>query len=100
MCDPWENQMLLDAMQIHFPQESCRFCLPECNHVIYQQTVSSQKFRKCDEKNFGMSDLVLISPTILNPKSLTILQLKIIFGICKIVHLDFSKIFRTNGIIL
>jgi hypothetical protein len=63
MCDPWENELLLEAMEIDFPQDSCRLCLPECNHVIYQQTLSTQKFRKCDEKNFGMSDLVSILPT-------------------------------------
>jgi len=29
----------------------------DCNRVIYQQSISTQKFRTCDEKNFGMSDL-------------------------------------------
>ena len=39
------------------PEDECAKCLPDCNRVIYQKDISTQPFRTCDEKNFGMSDL-------------------------------------------
>ena len=56
MCDPWEKSEILEILQSNVPPEECNDCLPDCNHVMYHQTISTQKFRGCDEMNFGMSD--------------------------------------------
>jgi len=34
----------------------CNHCHPDCQRVIYQQRISTVPFRKCDSKNFGMSE--------------------------------------------
>ena len=35
---------------------------------MYQKSVTNQQFRKCDEKNFGMSPLCNLSSTSLEPQ--------------------------------
>jgi hypothetical protein len=37
--------------------QQCNWCLPDCNTFKYSWTVTSEKVRKCDEKNFGVSKL-------------------------------------------
>ena len=56
MCDPWEKMRIFETIQNEVPQDQCLHCLPDCNRVIYQQSISTQLFRGCDEKNFGMTD--------------------------------------------
>ena len=57
MCDPWEKNAIFEKIHYEVPVDACDYCLPDCNRVIYQPIFSTQKFRECDEKNFGMSKL-------------------------------------------
>ena len=50
------------------PVNACVYCLPDCNRVIYQPGFSTQKFRECDEKNFGMSKLCNLQSVQLRPQ--------------------------------
>ena len=68
MCDPWEKTKIFAAIENEVPQNACKHCLPDCNRVIYQATISAQKFRVCDEKNFGMSDLCDLSAMGIKPQ--------------------------------
>lgn len=58
-CDPWSTKQFLDVMS-RPPDNQCDHCLPDCETIIYQTTSTATKFRRCDEKNFGMS--LLCSP--------------------------------------
>ena len=53
-CDPFSTKEFLDFMS-KTPDQKCRYCLPDCQATIYQTLATSGKFRRCDEKNFGMS---------------------------------------------
>ena len=55
VCDPWETESIVSFMSNQIPQNECKYCLPDCNRIIYQKSVTFQPFRKCDETNFGMS---------------------------------------------
>jgi hypothetical protein len=57
ICDPWEKTRILEAMANDVPDNACTHCLPDCSRIVYQPTISTQEFRACDEKNFGMSEL-------------------------------------------
>jgi acid-sensing ion channel, other len=57
ICDPWEKTRILEAMANDVPENACTFCLPDCSRTVYQPIISTQEFRACDEKNFGMSEL-------------------------------------------
>ena len=54
-CTPWEIKSILDGMERGIPPEACERCLPDCKQVIYQQSMTTSPFRKCNEKNFGMT---------------------------------------------
>jgi hypothetical protein len=66
MCDPWQKFEIFEIIANQVPQNACSYCLPDCNRVIYQPIISTQEFRVCDEKNFGMTDLC--SLTSIEPK--------------------------------
>jgi hypothetical protein len=68
MCDPWEGSQLIKIMEHDIPTTQCSYCLPDCIRTIYQYTASSQPFRKCDEKNFGISDMCNLQLTNTLPK--------------------------------
>jgi len=36
-------------------KQTCQQCLPDCSYNQYKHFVTSEKFRPCDEKNFGVS---------------------------------------------
>jgi amiloride-sensitive sodium channel len=57
ICDPWEKTRILEAMANDVPENACTHCLPDCSRIVYQPIISTQEFRACDEKNFGMSEL-------------------------------------------
>ena len=64
MCDPWEKNYILTAMENEVPEDTCHHCLPDCNRVIYQPLITTQKFRNCDENNFGVSELCNLNANI------------------------------------
>ena len=63
MCNPWESAELIAIMEHNIPKDECSWCLPDCSRTIYQYTASFQPFRKCDEKNFGVSGLCNLEMT-------------------------------------
>ena len=60
-CDPWQTKDFLDAMN-KIPDDQCNHCLPDCDTTIYKTSLTSTKFRRCDEKNMGMSMLCTMDP--------------------------------------
>ncbi len=60
MCNPLQSKQLIFEMEHSVSLNACE-CLPDCNQVVYQKSVTNQQFRKCDEKNFGMSQLCNLS---------------------------------------
>jgi Amiloride-sensitive sodium channel len=56
MCDPWEKVSIFSIIAKSVPSSACSHCLPDCNQVIYQTLISTNKFRGCDELNVGMTD--------------------------------------------
>ena len=37
------------------PEEMCMHCLPDCSYTIYETSVASAPFRKCDLSSYGVS---------------------------------------------
>ncbi len=54
MCDPWEAQKFYNKMRL-VPDGTFNHCLPDCSATSYQASVTSVPFRKCDDKNMGVS---------------------------------------------
>jgi len=68
MCDPWEKKAIIEKINSEVPVNACNFCLPDCTRVIYQPSFSTQKFRECDEKNFGVSTLCNLKSLQIRPQ--------------------------------
>ena len=68
ICDPWETEKLISIMEYQVPQSECDYCIPDCNRVIYYKSISTQAFRKCDERNFGMSHFCSLDKFETKPK--------------------------------
>ena len=49
MCDPFQSKEIRNFMQTTIPD--CNYCMPDCTNTIYTQSVSTQQFRRCDERN-------------------------------------------------
>jgi hypothetical protein len=59
MCDPYQNTEIWDFMQ-NVPENQCNYCLPDCIRTTYKQAVTTQTFRRCDERNMYLSDLCVM----------------------------------------
>ncbi len=68
MCSPLKTQQLIFELENNVPLDACLHCLPDCNQVVYQKSITNQQFRKCDEKNFGMSPLCNLDKSAILPK--------------------------------
>jgi hypothetical protein len=55
-CDPWETLSFLGFMS-RVPDDQCTQCYPDCNNVIYETSIISVPFRRCDSYNLGISRL-------------------------------------------
>jgi hypothetical protein len=55
MCNLNSYLATLDALDNEVSPDGCRCCLPDCERVIYSPMITTQKFKVCDKKNFGMS---------------------------------------------
>ncbi len=55
-CDPWQTQDFLAKMAA-IPDDQCNHCLPDCITTVYETSVTSAHFRRCDNKNLGASPL-------------------------------------------
>ena len=47
-------------MQNEVPSDTCNYCLPDCIRTIYSQSVTTQPFRRCDERNMQVSPMCSI----------------------------------------
>ena len=68
VCDPWQKAAYLETMQHSTPQKECSHCRPDCSKVVYQLQISTQEFRACDIKNFGVSKLCSFINTTTKPQ--------------------------------
>jgi hypothetical protein len=57
LCDPWQNLKIRQFMAQVFLTTECQHCLPDCVSTKYKHFISTEKFRNCDEKNFGQTSL-------------------------------------------
>ena len=57
MCDPFQTLAIWYIMQNEVPSEECNYCLPDCIRTIYTQSVTTQPFRRCDERNLYLTNL-------------------------------------------
>jgi len=55
MCDPWENVDFLKNMISNIPDDQCSYCVPDCTTTIYEPSLYSIPFRRCDAGNVGVS---------------------------------------------
>jgi len=42
------------------PNDECNHCLPDCIRTIYEQKVTTQPFRQCDERNLYLTDFCAV----------------------------------------
>ena len=58
ICDPWATWKFQQQLKI-VPNEvtGCKSCLRDCSSTKYKVSVSSAPFRKCDQKNIGVSPI-------------------------------------------
>ena len=57
MCDPWQTVRITEIMENDVPSDACNYCLPDCIRTIYSHSISAQPFRRCDERNFQLTDM-------------------------------------------
>ncbi len=60
MCDPWEAKKFSRLIR-SVPDTACVHCLPDCEVTSYSASVTTLPFRRCSEKNLGVSSLCDIS---------------------------------------
>ena len=57
ICNPFQNFRISEIMQNEVPMGQCSYCLPDCKRTIYSQSVTTQPFRKCDERNMEVTPM-------------------------------------------
>ena len=60
LCNMWQNYRISNIMQNEVPSDECNYCLPDCRHVIYSQSITAQPFRRCDERNIEVTPMCSI----------------------------------------
>lgn len=66
VCDDFTNNKFKNILRdINFGK-SCQYCLPDCSTIKYSHFVTTEKFRPCDEKNFGVSTFCKLSDLLSN----------------------------------
>ena len=69
ICDPWQSVEFFKYMA-NISDDSCSHCLADCSTTIYESSITTVPFRRCDSTNLGMSKLcnlgnpLQIQPTI------------------------------------
>ena len=56
ICGPWDA-VEFEGYFSNVPDDKCKECLPDCDTVIYEPSVSTIPFRRCDFRNLGVSPL-------------------------------------------
>ena len=60
ICDPWEA-VAFEKYFNNVTDNFCTECLPDCDKVQYDTSITTIPFRKCDFRNLGVSTLCSIS---------------------------------------
>ena len=55
VCDPWQTRIFVQ--QMNKASEDCPDCLVDCEYTEFTATVTAIPFRKCSNKNLGISEL-------------------------------------------
>jgi hypothetical protein len=65
VCSPWEalkfNQLMNDV-----PDSNCLECLPDCDSIIYEPTITALPFRSCNSANKGVSPMCDLENDLVN----------------------------------
>ena len=56
VCGPWEAAEF-ETYFNNVPTINCSKCLPDCDTVVYEPTITAIPFRRCDFRNLGVSKL-------------------------------------------
>ncbi len=57
VCDPWESEKFLLGMVNDNSENACSHCLPDCSITIYEPSVTTIPFSKCDYTNIGINPI-------------------------------------------
>lgn len=63
-CDPWQTLIFLDIMVAGIPDDACSHCIPDCRTTLYEHTLSTVPFRRCDSSNLGISPFCDLNPRV------------------------------------
>ena len=55
----------LEIMLADVPDEACAHCIPDCSTTIYEHTLTSVPFRRCDSSNLGISNFCDLNPKVM-----------------------------------
>ena len=44
----------------NIPSDICRYCQPDCTRTVYDHKITTQPFRRCDERNLDLTDFCKI----------------------------------------
>ena len=69
ICNPWEA---LDFLKLftNVPNSYCDKCLPDCDRIQYEPSITALPFRNCDTRNQGVSKLCNVENDLVNIKKL------------------------------
>ena len=56
ICNPWAAQWFRNYLEL-VPDDTCEHCKPDCERTYYSTKLSQVPFRRCDNKNIGLSKL-------------------------------------------
>lgn len=56
-CPSSESVIFSETFTLVNPSLLCPQCLPDCKKINLKKSITMEPFRKCDEKNFGVSQL-------------------------------------------
>ena len=63
ICGPWQTSHFQKVMSRAFSAaHSVSSCLPDCHSVKYSYTLSTARFRRCDQRNLNYSPLCSLQP--------------------------------------
>ena len=55
MCGPFQRISIIENMK-KASSEDCSYCWPDCIRTVYDQKVTTQPFRQCDERNMYLTE--------------------------------------------
>jgi len=73
MCDPWQSHDFFQIMSNEIPDDLCKKCLPDCDVITYNPTITVELFDSCNANNIGVSQFCRI-----NLKQPSPMQMKLI----------------------